>query len=277
MLRTGLQVDADVAVVTWQADEPTIHLAPLGTPLLSGTWTSEVRVADQGSTGPITDWACSCWFVDQEAAFVELETDADLPGTGHSVHLVRQVMLSLQDRSAVLCESVTCSSDEADLELISGLPLAADPLAVTSSVTRDLMLHADCISARAVPAWLDDDRIVNTPGDCRKQDDRLVLTGQGRGGATLPLILDWHPERQAHDADWNRLTVTEARTVMAPSTAAGFRVRIGRHQLLIYRSLRPARVPRAVLGQHTQSETIFGRVKKSGDVAPLVLVDADPT
>ena len=112
-------------------------------------------------------------------------------------------------------------------------------------------------------------------GRCEKQDGHLIAVAEGVGGVTAPLVLDWHPERQAQDADWNRLTVTESRVVSPSQVAAGFRIRLGKHQLLIYRSLQPAEAPRAVLGQHTTDETVYGRVRKSGNVSPLVLVDGD--
>jgi len=269
VMRSGLTVDADVCSVSWDAPEPTLHLAVLGTPLISGLWSSEITV-DGRRIGPVEQWECSCWFSDDEAAFVELEADPD-----DSVHVVRHVMLSLEDRLAVVCESVTTDKPDAAVSLTSRMSLVADPLAVTNSVTRDIALHSDCISTRVIPSWLEDDRVQHSDGRCEKQEGKLIAVAEGVGGVTAPLVLDWHPERQAQDADWNRLTVTESRVVSPSQAAAGFRVRIGKHQLLIYRSLRAGATPRAVLGQHTTNETIYGRVRKSGDVSPLVLVDGD--
>lgn len=270
VMRSGLSVDADVCSVSWDVPEPKLHLAVLGTPLLSGIWSSRI-IVDGRDIGTVEQWECSCWFSDDEAAFVELEADPS-----ESVHVVRHVMLSLKDRLAVICETVTTDKPDAAVSLTSAFPLVADPLAVTNSVTRDISLHSDCISTRVIPSWLEDDRVQHADGHCEKQDGKLVAVAEGVGGVTAPLVLDWHPERQAQDADWNRLTVTESRVVSNSQSAAGFRVRIGKHQLLIYRSLRPGETPRAVLGQHTTNETIYGRVRKSGDVSPLVLVDGDP-
>jgi hypothetical protein len=267
ILRSGLQVDADLCVVNWDEPAASIHLAVLGTPLLSGSWTSEVIVNGE-TIGPVEGWGCSCWFSDKEAAFVELEADPT-----DSIHVVRHVMLSLKDRIGIFCESVTTTDSDATVRLSNQLPLAAKPLAVVNSITREIALHADCVSTRVIPAWLEDDRVQHAIGRCEKIDDELVSEGEGLGGAIIPLVFDWHPERQALDADWNRLTVTEDRAVVSTQNAAGFRVRIGKQQLLIYRSLRPGDFPRAVMGLHTLNETVYGRVKKSGEVAPLVLVD----
>ncbi len=269
VLRSGLQADSDVCVVNWDQPQASIHLGVLGTPLLSGTWSSEVLMNGE-SIGSVENWHCSCWFCDDEAAFAELEADPT-----DSVHVVRHVMLSLQDRLGVICESVTTTDPDVVVQLKSELPLAVNPLAVTNSITREIVLHADCVSARVIPAWLEDDRVRHTTGRCEKVGDVLRCESEGIGGATSPLLFDWHPERQAQEADWNRLTVTEDRQVVSGQLAAGFRVRVGRKQTLIYRSLRTGELPRAVLGLHTLNETVYGRVKKSGEVAPLVLVEGE--
>jgi hypothetical protein len=83
---------------------------------------------------------------------------------------------------------------------------------------------------------------------------------------TMPLALDWHPDRSVAPADWCRLTVTEARRIVGPGEASGFRLRVGRRQVLLYRSLVAPGTSRAVLGLHTWHETVFSRVdpKKCG-------------
>lgn len=267
ILRSGLQADADICLVNWDEPASSIHLAVLGTPLLSGIWASEVIVNGE-TVGPVEGWGCSCWFSDKEAAFVELESDPT-----DSLHVVRHVMLSLKERIGIVCESVTSTDSNATVCLSNQLPLTANPLAVTNSITREIGLHADCVSTRVIPVWLEDDRVQHTTGRCEKTGNTLLSAGEGLGGVTVPLIFDWHPERQALDADWNRLTVTEDRAVVSAQNAAGFRVRIGEQQTLIYRSLRSGELPRAVMGLHTLNQTVYGRVTKSGEIAPLVLVD----
>ena len=271
ILRSGLRTDSDVCIVNWDQPESSIWLAVLGIPLIAGGWSTELMINGK-SRGRIEGWTCSCWFCDEEAAFVEIEAHPV-----ESVRAVRHVILSLEDHTCIVCESVTIEDDPAaEVRLKSGLSLAANPLAVTNSVTREIVLHADGVAARVVPAWLEDDKVQHAVGECAKVDDRLVSEAVGHGGALLPLVVDWHPDRQGLDADWNRLTVTEARTVLTTHHAAGYRVRIGGHQLLIYRALRPGQFARAVLGLHTMNESVYGRVKKSGDIAPLVLVDGNP-
>ncbi len=269
ILRSGLQLNSDLCVVNWDQPEASIYLAVLGIPLIAGSWLSEVTVNGE-SIGPIEGWTCSCWFCDDEAAFVEIETDPSA-----SIHAVRHVLLSLQDHTCIVCESVTTDDADAEVRLENRLALAARPLAQTNSITREIVLHADSVATRVVPAWLEDDRVLHAIGRCEKVGDTLVSEARGHGGALAPYVLDWHPDRQALDADWNRLTVTQARAVLSPHDAAGFRVRIGNLQLVIYRSLRSGRVPRAVMGLHTLNETVYGHVTKSGEIAPLVLVEGE--
>jgi hypothetical protein len=88
-------------------------------------------------------------------------------------------------------------------------------------------------------------------------------------------VLDWHPKRTSEPADWTRLTVTEARRYTGSHEAAGFRVRIGSFQLLIYRSLIVGRDSRAVMGLHTWDETVYTRVPgRDSAMEALVSVEA---
>ena len=269
ILRSGLQLDSDLCVVNWDQPEASIHLAVLGVPLLAGSWLSELTVNGK-SFGLIEGWTCSCWFCDDEAAFVEIEADPSA-----SVHAVRQVLLSLQDHTCVVCESVTTDDTDAEVRLESHLPLAACPQAQSNSTTREIVLDADDIATRVVPAWMEDDRVLHAVGRFEKVGDILVSEAVGHGAAYTPYVLDWHPERQTLAADWNRLTVTESRAVLSTHDAVGFRVRIGDLQLVIYHSLRSGTVPRAVMGLHTLNQTVYGRVTKSGEIAPLVLVEGE--
>jgi len=185
------------------------------------------------------------------------------------------VMLSLTQRLAVVTDTVTCDDPDAEIEFESRLSLAAQATVTCDTVTRELLLGCEDQVVRAIPAWLDDDRVQHALGDCRAVQNELVLQSQGRGGVCAPLVLDWHPERHRYDADWNRVTVTEERQVQSSDQAAGFRVRIGPLQLLLYRSLRAGETLRAVLGYHTASETMYGRVNNKGRIDPLVIVESD--
>ncbi len=61
---------------------------------------------------------------------------------------------------------------------------------------------------------------------------------------------------------------------MLPAMKRGAaRLRIGTHQILVYRSLKPPAVNRTVLGLHTGDESVYGRVPAGGQIEPLVQVE----
>lgn len=269
VLRSSARPSADLATLAFDRPVPKLSLAALGVPILAGDWTQNLLI-DSRQITTSEEWACSCWFRDQEVAFVELTRDI-----AQGVQAVRHVMVSMLDHFAVVCESVTCPEESARIEFESRLRLSPGRTVETDPVTRELLLHGDDVIVRVIPAWLDDDRVVNTPGSCVQDGEDLRLTAEGVGGVTVPMLFDWHPKRRVREADWNRVTVTENRVVQSGWQAAGFRVRIGRLQLLLYRSLQKGATLRAVLGHHTNNETVYGHVGNSGEIKLLVLVDGE--
>lgn len=269
LLRSGNSIDADVMGLFWDNPAIRLSLAALGTRIFSGEWASRILIngKERKNAG---DWVCTCWFQDKEVAFAELES-----GSEDGLRHVRHVMLSLDQHFAVVTDTVTCPEGDAELSCATELTLAAGVQPESNTITRELLLQTDCHAVRVVPAWLEDDRVQHADGRCVAEDQILKLSSEGRGGITMPLVLDWHPERIAGDADWSRLTITEDRHVSSPHRAGGYRVRIGSLQLLLYRSLRRAESLRAVLGLHTAHETVYGQVRKDGDVDPLVLVESE--
>lgn len=275
VMRNCWRPHADLAVLDWDAAEPRLSLATLGTRLIQGTWHSQTSLNGQLVTG-LNSWSCTCWFADSEVAFAEL-----LATSASGVTQIRHVMLSLRLHLAILTDTISTSDAECQLTFESQLPLAQHVSVSTDEITRELQLqvrHPERTEAQltvqAVPAWLEDDRIQHAFGQFTCADDHLQIAAQGRGGLTVPLVLDWHPDRLLHPADWNRLTVTEERNVKSAFDASGFRIRRGPLQLLLYRSLHCGQTLRAVLGYHTLSETMYGRLNNKGRIDPLVVVES---
>ncbi|MEZ6129116.1 MAG: hypothetical protein R3C59_10580 [Planctomycetaceae bacterium] len=269
VMRNNHLPDADACSLDWDGSAHHLNLVVHGHRLLQGNWQVEVTVAGKRVTMPEC-FACTCWFQDNEVAFAELEGISNC-GTRH----IRHVMLVLTQHLAVITDTVTCSDIQSSIALESRLPLSADVTVSADTVTREMLLGISDQVVRAVPAWLEDDRVQHALGDFCVTERELVLTSRGQGGLTVPLVLDWHPDRHQHDADWNRLTVSEDRHVQSASHAAGFRIRMGPMQLLLYRSLRVGSTLRAVLGYHTSSETMYGRINNKGRIDPLVIVESD--
>lgn len=270
LMRSSMNVSADVMSMEWHSNEVTLSVAAMGLPLLSGHWTREIKVDGEPVKGTAV-WSCSCWFLDREASFAELETK--LAG---GVTLVRHLLLLPQDHLLFMTDTVSCEAAAADVKYSSTIPLQQGVTCEPDEITRALSLRtpndADFL-ARVSPVWTADDRIVHDPGSLKCVNDELVLSAVGRGGISVPLILDWHPRRRMTAADWTRLTVAESRRIVGGAEAGGFRLRSGKHQWLVYRSLKQSRSSRTVLGLHTADESVYARISSGGQIEPLVHVE----
>ena len=271
LLRDRIDASGNAITATWSQADVQLGVSCLGRRLLTGAWNFETTI-DGVPSEPAGSWVCTCWFEDNDVAFLELERGS----TDGSRH-VRQVVLVLNASLAVFTDTITAADKDAQVAFTGKLPAFADHALQlqTNTITRELRGNQSLPDLRVIPLWLHDDRLHSTTGDCRTQEQRLVMTESGAGGVTVPVLLDWSEVRSKAEADWNRLTVTEERERLTGHTAAGFRVRLGRLQLLIYRSLRVGQTLRAVLGYNTACETVYGRVVKNGRIAPLVMVESE--
>lgn len=269
VLRNTLAVDADVMTLDWESADHRLNVAARGARLLTGAWQTQINV-DGKPLVPTGNWVCTCWFLDEEVAFAELEA-----GSASGVRHVRHVMLALKEHFAVIMDTVAGVDESTSIEFESRLGLSPSFSATANSITREVQLTDGEVSVRAIPGWLADDRVQSTAGKFHCEQGELILQTQTNGGVALPLVLDWHPERQHRDADWNSLTITEERRVNTTHEANAFRVRVGTLQLLLFRSLRRGETLRAVLGHHTDSETVYAHIRNSGKIDPLLMVESD--
>lgn len=268
VLRSSAKIDADVISVDWHTSKVQVRMTAGGVPLINGTWTWSVRLGDEVIAAPLS-WKCSCWFNDPECVFLELEAE-----NTEGQRCIRQIVLVPFERFALFTDSVTTGAGDTRVQLTTSLPLAEGYSTVTDSVTRELTLCHPPAQVRIFPAWMEDDRIQHALGQFREHDGQLEMTGPGQGGVTIPVAIDWHPERSTLPADWCRLTVTENRRIVGAHEASGFRIRVGEFQVLGYRSLKAGANSRAVLGLHTWDETVYTRItRKNGPMRPLVEVE----
>lgn len=254
VLRSSLDHDADLISVDWHAEQVQLQVYTGGVLLFSGVWHWSARTDESQAATPVA-WKCSCWFDDPECVFIELEGEPS--GT---LKCVRQIMLARRDRFAVFTDTVSTLADQVRVQLTTALPFAASVAAVADTVTRELRLSRGVADVRTLPLWLEDDRLQHPAGSCAVHDGQLEMTAPGAGGVTVPVAFDWNPRRSDVPADWARLTVTENRRRCGSHEAAGFRVRVGKFQVLLYRSLMAGASSRAVLGLHTWDETVYTRV-----------------
>lgn len=235
-------------------------------------WSIEVTSA--GQRWKLDEWDCVCWQSDADADYIELQADA---GNGRRVD--RQILLSRTEELLVLADAVIGGPDtpECDrLDCHSRLSLAEGIAARPDrGGRRAWRLAAAGASARVFPLAVPDDPLLATgPASLSCHDNQLVWTEARRGPSLyLPLVVDFSPGRRRRKPEWNPLTVTEGRQVVSPHRAAGFRLRLGDVQLVLYRSLATPHTPRSVIGQHTKHETVIGLLQPDGDFSPLVMVE----
>ena len=60
--------------------------------------------------------------------------------------------------------------------------------------------------------------------------------------------------------------------ILGADAAAGFRLRVGKHQWMFYRGLTAGETARTVLG-HPPHETVIAEFTGDGNVEPLVMVE----
>lgn len=270
LMRSSLESTSDVICAEWHSGDTTLNFAPFGIPVFSGPWTWKLSIDDVAVQAEPT-WNCSCWFADREASFAELESriSADLT-------LVRHLLLLPQDHLLFLTDTVMCSRPEARLQFTSGIPLLSDVVGEPDPITRELTLRNSRNSelvVRSFPIWMADDRIEFDSGHLRTDDRELQALAIGKGAVAVPLVFDWNPRHSDSPADWNRLTVAESRRIVSGAEAAGYRLRVGKFQCLLYRSLKSPLAHRTVLGLHTADESVYARVTPKGQVEALVHVE----
>ena len=101
ILRSSSEPDADTLTLEWHSSSPQVMIAAAGVPILAGNWNWSVQLDDEVLPSP-TAWKCSCWFLDPETVFVELEAE-----DAAAVKQVRQLLLAPCDRFAMMTDSVT--------------------------------------------------------------------------------------------------------------------------------------------------------------------------
>lgn len=271
VLRSGLTSNADSIGLSWSGEDVHVGLSCEGRRLLTGKWNYNIKVDGEPNVS-MGEWVCTCWFTDDDVAFVELEK-----GSADGIRHVRHVMLSTAENMALLVDTVTAATEESVVEFDADLTNVSGhfPTLERNPITRELRGDSSMPELRVVPVWLEEDRLMNASGNCAADADGIHITANGTGGVTVPLVIDWNRRRKAAEADWNRLTVTEDRKVLSQHHTGAYRVRIGLNQLLIFRSLRPGTQLRAALGYNTSHETAYGSICHSGVIDPLVMVEAE--
>lgn len=267
ILQSNPGASADRLLVNYQENRIQFELSVLGHPLLSGEWSADVSVGERRHSVQGA-WDGVCWHADKDGDYLELQLDLD-----DGLRVDRQFLLSRSGRFALLGDAVI-ATDSDRLRYSASLPSLSGWRSKPNRTSREVRLSSDGITARVIPLTLPQVLAKNTAGELAAGPDRIRYMTEGAGGALYSAVfIDWSPRRRSASAEWNPLTVSEQRSTLPSHVAAGFRLRVGRYQWLIYRSLRHSGEPRAVLGHHTRYETVIGAFKSTGDVETIVAVE----
>src|SRR5690606_8394549 len=128
---------------------------------------------------------------------------------------------------------------------------------------------------RAIPVSLPMDRVHSGAGRLDSDAGKLHFATQGVGAVCQALVLDWSPERTRKPIDWNPVSVVEEGRPLTRADALAARWRIGQKQWYYLQNLTRCEVARSALGHHTASETVIGRFRKNGQIAPLVHISPE--
>lgn len=260
---------ANLLTVTWNHGLPVLSLSAMGKSLFEGCWDFSLTADGKDITGD-GDWSSVCWNSDDDADYLELHMDLELGYT-----LERQILLPRNQHFAFLSDIVT-GTETANLEYRSVIPVTPGIAGSLDGETHELVLKTKGLSARVFPIGLPQERDFFQPGSLTLNDQSQLVLHQKNAAANglyAPLIIDWEPGLKRKPADWASLTVSEGGKITARDEAAGHRLRIGKHQLLVYRSLKKGAQGRAVLGHHTNYESVIGRFDTDGDLMPLLFVE----
>lgn len=272
ILRTGWETSAAAAVVMHDTARPRIELSIGGLRFLSGVWDLEAEQAGR----PVelaAEWSCDCWHSDRDGDYLELKNRAG------DVTVSRQIFLSRRDQFLLLIDALRSpspvESSAAELFVRTSLPLVRGIAIEEDGSTREMQLSLSGQILRTIPISLPMDRVHSGSGRLDSGEGKLHFSTEGAGGVCQALVLDWSPERTRKPIDWSPVSVVEEGRPLTRSDALAARWRIGRKQWYYLQNLTRCEVARSALGHHTTSETVIGRFRKNGQIAPLVHISPE--
>lgn len=265
-LRTSWRPDASRISVLHDRRTLTIDMTINGHSFAVGDW--GLQVMNNGERLELTsDWECCCWYTDKEVDYAEWTATAS-----GGVKVGRYALLHREAEYAVLADVIKNASP-VRVDVTSTLPLVANWVGSGVAGSREQTFQQDKQTVRAFPLMLPQDVGLGTSGSVihRSGDFSLVTAATG-GGLFSPLVLDWNAKRLKTEAEWRELTVSEAGQV-DHSSGRGFRIALGKHNLLLMRGLRTITRYRTVLGYQTWNETVVASLNKDGIFDEILLVE----
>jgi hypothetical protein len=247
-----------------------------GRRVLSGLW--DLRLHKDGKPLEIDHgWTHVCWFSDSDVDYLELQCEIS-----DQCRVQRQVMLEREGGWCFLADALL-ADQAASWKMESLLPIGAGMEFVQnnknhegwiSEVTDDGSLGQPrgLLLPLGLPEW----KRSPSSGEVFKRGDAVVLSQQANGRRLYnPVVLALKSKHLQAPYTWRSLTIGEDLKIQPPHIAGGYRLQLGDHQWVFYRSLEQV-CRRSMLGLHLTAEFYAGRFDHDeGTFDALVEVEAE--
>jgi hypothetical protein len=200
--------------------------------------------------------------------------EIELPLTG-GWRIERHLLLAREDRFLFLADALLGPGETpSEIAYSQNLPLGAEASAAAARETREVAInYAGRQYATAVPLALGEWRAEHCHAELTAEKGHLTLRQAAHGRSLFsPLWIDLEPRRLKRPLTWRRLSVGENLGIVSRDTAVAYRLQAGDEQWLFYRSLTP-RGNRSFLGHNTAYSFVCGRVKKDGNLDPIIEIE----
>jgi hypothetical protein len=266
LLRRTWSATSDQLAVTYHGGQLKWELNTGNTTLWSGQGDPEIRI-DSRPLKPAGGWNEVCWVSNEDGDYLEIEMEME---GGRTVQ--RQMLLARLDRFLFVSD-VVLGEEESEIEYCHRIPLHAGVRFRPAKLTCEGHLHTKRRMAIVLPLLLPEWRNERPPGSLEQVGEYLQYQVRTRARRLYaPLFFDLSPTRQQQQLTWRRLTVAQQLEVQKTDVAAGYRVQVGKHQWLVYRSLTPP-ANRTLLGQNISCDFVVGRFSSGGTVDNLVEIE----
>ncbi|MBS0209864.1 MAG: hypothetical protein JSS27_13025 [Planctomycetes bacterium] len=235
--------------------------------VLAGTCTPRVTFNGE-QVAPVSQWSEACWISKPQVDYLELHLEFE-----QGVRLERQFALARDDGFLFVADVITAAEPGA-ITARSGWPLVPGVDFTPAQDNCEGLLMQEKPIARVFPLAMPEWRSQPSAAGLDASDEGFALTHQAANARALylPMVIDLDRSRLDKKFTWRRLTVAEDHEPVPADMAVGYRLQLGAHQWLIYRSLQH-KSPRSLLGHHLISEFLLGRVTKKGQIKRLVEVE----
>jgi hypothetical protein len=266
VIRTGWQKHAVRVLLDYRDATPRLEIAAHDRMLVEGTWQWQVSLHGKPLEAEAA-WSVSGWESDRQASFLEISAPL-----GHGLHINRQIVVVPDERIVLLADAITTTAAAGDIPSGTGLeyrgllPLVPPLDTDMAEETREICVYDTAMRCMALPLALPEWTAAGG-GRFSATPEGLVLEQRTAARRLYaPVWLDCDPARVGGPLTWRQLTVADTRMNLPPHQAVGYRVQAGLRQWLVYQSLDSPR-NRTLLGCNVSCDFLFGRIKRSGEVA----------